>query len=60
MKRNFNDDLKRELQNPESTAYFANAQAESAKELLRCGVITELDSTSLSNKTYKEKYEDKD
>lgn len=51
MKRNFNDDLEKELQNPESAAYFYGAQAESAKELLKCGVIKELDSTSLSNKT---------
>ena len=56
---NFKDDLKKDLQDPESAAYFANAQAESAKELLKCGVIAELDSTSLSNKTYKDKYEDK-
>ena len=55
----FKDDLKKDLQDPESAAYFANAQAESAEELLRCGVITELDSTGLSNKTYKDKYEDK-
>ena len=53
---NFKDDLKKD---PELAAYFANAQAESALELLKCGVITELDSTGLSNKTYKDKYEDK-
>lgn len=55
---NFKDDLKRNSQDPEFVAYFANAQAESSKELLKCGVITELDSTSQSNKTYKDKYEE--
>ncbi|KKK72895.1 hypothetical protein LCGC14_2899310 [marine sediment metagenome] len=49
--RNFDDDLVEELKNPESAAYFANAQAESARELLECGVITELNETSLNNKT---------
>lgn len=60
MKRNFNDDLKKALQDPEFAAYFANAQAESARELLRCGIITELDITSQSNKTRRTKYENKD
>ena len=36
---------------PEFLAYFFNAQSESAKELLKCGVITSLNNTSLSNKT---------
>jgi len=35
----------------EYAAYFANAQVESAKELLRCGIITELDETGDSNIT---------
>ena len=50
-KRTPESDLVEELKEPESAAYFANAQADSAKELLRCGVIKELDSTSLNNKT---------
>ena len=50
----FNDDLKRKLEDPEFAAHFANAQAESAKELLRCGVITELNETSGSNITVEE------
>ena len=51
--RRWEDDLREELEDPESAAYFANAQAESAKELLKCGVITELNETSLSNITYR-------
>ncbi len=49
--RDFNTDLANSLRDPECAAYFANAQAESARELLECGVITELDETSSSSKT---------
>ena len=48
--RAFEDDLEKSLQDPENAAYFANAQVESGEELLRCGVIKRLDSTSSSNK----------
>ncbi len=51
IERNFDTDLPEELKDPEFAAHFANARAESAEELLKCGVITSLDSTSLSNKT---------
>ncbi len=54
--RDFNTDLREGLKDPESAAYFANAQAESGKELLRCGIISELNETSLSNKTHKSQY----
>ena len=53
--RTFNEDLEEDLKDPECAAYYANAQAESARELLRCGVITELDETSGSNKTREER-----
>ena len=53
----FNEDLERVLKDPESAAYFYNAQSESAKELLKCGVITKLSSSSLSNKTIRGKLE---
>ena len=53
--RTFNEDLEEDLKDPECAAYYANAQAESNRELLRCGVITELDETSGSNKTRKER-----
>ena len=43
----FKDDLK----DPESAAHFANAQAESAKELLECGVWQELNETGYSSIT---------
>jgi len=49
--RNFNDDLNESLKDQEFVAYFANAQTESAKELLKCGVLKSLSTTSLSNKT---------
>ena len=55
----FNEDLEEELKDPEFAAYYANAQAESKRELLRCGVITELDETSGSNKTSYEERDDK-
>ena len=47
--RDFNEDLREDLKDPECAAYFANAQAESARELLECGLITELNETSGSN-----------
>ncbi|KKL18704.1 hypothetical protein LCGC14_2472850 [marine sediment metagenome] len=50
--RTFNEDLEEDLKDPECAAYYANAQAESKRELLRCGAITELDETSGSNKTH--------
>jgi len=53
----FNEDLKRDLQDPEFVAHFANAQAESQEELLRAGVIKQANITSLSNKTRRTKYE---
>lgn len=42
------DDLRRDLEDPECAAYFAEAQIESAQELLRCGIIT---STTVSSMT---------
>lgn len=59
MKRNFNDDLKKHLRDPEFAAHFANAQAESQGELLRSGVIKQANITSQSNKTRRTKYENK-
>ena len=53
---NFDDDLREDLKDPECAAYFANAQVESARELLRCGVITELNETSNSNETLNDSY----
>ncbi len=50
----FNEDLIEDLKDPECAAYYANAQAESKRELLRCGVITEMDETSGSNKTHED------
>ena len=47
----FEDDLRKELEDPEFAAYFANALAESAKELLDCGATNSLTTTSGSNKT---------
>ena len=51
MTKTFEGDLRKELKDPESAAYFANAQAESAKELLKCGVTKSLTVTSGSNRT---------
>ena len=48
--RTFEDDLQEELKNPEFAAYFAEAQIESAQELLRCGVISSLTVSSLQGK----------
>ncbi len=50
--KTFEDDLKESLKDPESAAYFANAQTESAKELLECGVWKVANETSGSNITY--------
>ena len=55
MNRDPIQDLKEELRDPELAAHFANAQAESSRELLRCGVIKSLTSASLSNKTIRSK-----
>lgn len=44
--RTFEDDLRKDLEDPEFAAYFANAQAESARELFEFGVVTELTETS--------------
>jgi len=50
--RDFNDDLRKELQDPEFATCFANAQQESLKELVKAGVITVANSTSMEmNKT---------
>lgn len=46
-------DLNIRLEDPEFAAHFANAQAESAKELLKRGVITSLDITTQLNKTHR-------
>jgi len=48
----FIDDLEDRLKDPEFAAYFANAQKESEKELLGAGIITELNETGYSNKTF--------
>ena len=42
MGRNFHDDLRKELEDPEFSAGYANSRVESAKELLRCGRIKSL------------------
>ena len=39
-------DLEQALKDPEFAAYFANAQAESAQELLDCGIYKSLTSAS--------------
>ena len=44
-------DLEQALRDPEFAAYFANAQAESAQELLDCGIYKSLTSTSMESKT---------
>jgi len=51
MKHNFNEDLKRNLQDPEFAAHFANAQTESLIELLEAGIVKQGNITSQSNKT---------
>lgn len=57
--RTFDDDLREDLKDPESAAYFANAQAESARELFKCGVTKELTETSNSNKSIITEWEEK-
>jgi len=42
MDRNFNRDLQHNLEDPEFAAYFAEAQIESAQELLKAGIINQL------------------
>jgi len=54
--RTFDEDLKRNLQDPENLAYFLEAQIESAKELLRVGIIKNMTVGSGSNKTKKIKF----
>lgn len=49
--RDFNDDLEERLKDPEFAAYYYEAVAESKKELLEAGIITELNETSGSNLT---------
>lgn len=51
MTRTFEDDLREELSDPESAVYFKEAQVESARELLRAGIITNLTVASSENKT---------
>ena len=54
----FVEDLWEKLKNPEFAAYFANAQVESAKELLRCRITTNLTINSMEmNKTKKINWE---
>lgn len=56
--RTWENDLREGLKDPESVAYFANAQQESLKKLVRAGVRTIADFTSLEmNKTYHLKWE---
>ncbi len=51
MSRDFNKDLKQNLLDPEFLAYFAEAQIESVKELLKAGVIQKLTVGSTKSKT---------
>lgn len=53
----FTQDLQERLRSPEFAVYFVEAQVESARELLRCGIITSLDETGNSNKTKVSDYE---
>ena len=46
-------DLERSLKDPEFAVYFAEAQIESLEKLLKYGVTTSLNVSSLSNRTYK-------
>jgi len=48
------DKLKRFYEDPESLAYFTNAQHESELELFECGVINKIDITSSNDIVYKE------
>lgn len=56
MERTFNKDLQRNLGDPEFTAYFIEAQIESAQELLKAGIIDQL--TIGSMRMSKTEYED--
>jgi len=47
---NFNDNLRERLEDPEFAAHFANAQVESAKELLKASIIQSLTIGSMSTK----------
>ena len=51
MERTFNGDLQRNLGDPEFTAYFIEAQIESAQELLKAGIIDRLTIGSQMSKT---------
>jgi len=57
-RRTWENDLQEELKDPESVAYFANAQQESLRELVRAGIRTVADFTSLEmNRTCHLKWE---
>lgn len=49
--RTFDNDLIRNLKDPEFAAYFTEAQIDSAKELLKKGVIQKLTVGSMKSKT---------
>ena len=51
MERTFNKDLQHNLEDPEFTAYFIEAQIESAQELLKAGIINQLTIGSQMSKT---------
>ncbi len=51
MNRNFDNDLKQNLLDPEFVAYFTEARIESARELLKAGVIQRLTVGSTKSKT---------
>ena len=53
-------DLQRELKDPEFVAYFTEAQMESAKELLKYGVINKLTISGSASKTVKTNWGVKD
>ena len=55
--RTFDEDLKRELEDPEFAAGFYNEQQESLKELLKCGVVSEGNTTSLNSRTQRYTWE---
>jgi len=56
MNRTFYTDLQKWLQDPEFAAGFTEAQIESGKELLRCGVIKSFTYGSQSGKTKHSKW----
>ena len=47
----FEEHLGKQLKDPEFAAYYLEAQAESAQELLKAGIITALDVGSSSSVT---------